>query len=108
MQLRLGVQPMSRTHHLVGAAGADYPGLLTDEQLLALDRIYRGVRKLAEAAMRLNTIKEDAGLRLPSIRTAAYEAGFLLHAVECAQFDHELAESKLRRAAGATPLREAA
>ena len=86
----------------------DFPGLLNDEQLAALDRIHKGVKKLAEAAMRLNTIKEDARLSLPSIRTTAYEAGYLQHAVECALFDHELAEAKLRRAAGAGPLREAA
>lgn len=99
---------MNRLQHRFRSPENDYPGLLSDQQLIALDRIHKGVKKLAEAAMRLNTIKEDARLYLPSIRTTAYEAGYLLHAVECALFDHELAEAKLRRAAGATPLREAA
>lgn len=85
-----------------------YPGLLTEQQLVALDRIQKGARKLAEAVSRLNAIKVDARLPLPAIRMTAYETGVLLYAVECLQFEHELAYSKLRQEACAAPLGEAA
>lgn len=85
-----------------------YPGLLDDQQLIALDRLQKGARKLAEAAMRLNSITVDAHLPLPSIRMTAYETGVLLYAIECLQFEHDLADSKLRRDACAMPLREQA
>ena len=86
----------------------DYPGLLNEQQLVALARLQQGVKELAEDVARLNALKVDTRLPLPSICMAAYEAGTLLYAIDSLVFEHELADARLRRDACATPLREAA
>jgi hypothetical protein len=82
-----------------------YPGLLSDDQLRALAACQKGVLKVAELALRINTMNADHKLGLPSLQVPS--TGAVYHAIEGKVFYHELDESRLRRHLGAAMKQEA-
>lgn len=76
-----------------------FPTLLTDAQQAALARVQSGLIKLNHAVQRINGIIVDAGLNLRTVQT--HDVGVVYGESLRLAFDHELGETKLRRAANA-------
>ena len=80
-------------------AQPDFPGLLTDSQAQTLAQVQKGMLAVNRAILRLNGLIINGNLRLTLV--SAPSVGSVYGETLRMVFEHELAESKLRRSADA-------